>query len=197
MESKQIKDKDRVKNFGEVYTHQREVNAMLDMIKDEIGNINSRVLEPSVGTGNFLIEILKRRLDIIENKCQNNQYKYEYYNFIAISTIYGVDIQEDNILECRQRLFKYFLNNYNYLFVEKVSQNFINSIRYILQENIIHSNTLEGNFFVPEWEFINNNVIRKDYKMLDIIKNPDNNIPIKVYSPIDFRNVFKLQNYKI
>lgn len=192
MESKQIKDKDRVKNFGEVYTHQREVNLMLDMIKDEIGNINSRVLEPSVGTGNFLIEILKRRLDIIENKCQNNQYKYEYYNFIAISTIYGVDIQEDNILECRQRLFKYFLNNYNYLFEEKVSKDFINSIRYVLQENIIHGNTLEGNFIVPEWETINGSVIRKDYKMLDIIKNPDNNTPIKIYKTISFKDIFTL-----
>lgn len=192
MESKQIKDKDRVKNFGEVYTNQREVNAMLDMIKDEIGNINSRVLEPSVGTGNFLIEILKRRLDIIENKCQNNQYKYEYYNFIAISTIYGVDIQEDNILECRQRLFKYFLNNYNYLFDKNVSKDFINSIKCVLDSNIIHGNTLEGNFIVPEWEIVNEDIIKKDYKMSDIINRPDDNNPIKIYDQINFRKIFIL-----
>lgn len=192
MESRQIKDKDRVKNFGEVYTNQREVNAMLDMIKDEISDINRKVLEPSVGTGNFLIEILKRRLDIIEKKYGNNKEEYEYYAFIAISSIYGVDIQEDNIFECRQRLFKCLFNHYNYLFEDNISQDFINSIRYILEGNIIHGNTLDGNFIVPEWNLNDGNVIRKDYKMSDIIKKPDDNIPIKIYNCINFKKIFTL-----
>ena len=58
---KQIKSKKRVADYGEVYTKQREVNAMLDLVSDEASCITSTFLEPACGNGNFVIEILKRR----------------------------------------------------------------------------------------------------------------------------------------
>ena len=60
--SKQIKSKKRVSEHGEVFTNEREVNAMLDLVKDETLRIDSRFLEPACGDGNFLIEILRRKL---------------------------------------------------------------------------------------------------------------------------------------
>ena len=58
--SKQIKSKIRVREFGEVYTSEKEVKAMLNLVKSETGRIESKFLEPACGTGNFLIEVLRR-----------------------------------------------------------------------------------------------------------------------------------------
>jgi type I restriction-modification system DNA methylase subunit len=65
MENKQLKSKQRVANHGEVFTAEREVKAMCDLVKDETERIDSRFLEPSCGDGNFLAEILSRKLDVI------------------------------------------------------------------------------------------------------------------------------------
>ena len=66
--TKQIKSKQRVADHGEVFTREQEVNAMLDLVKDEILRIESRFLEPACGDGNFLIQILKRKLEIVKKK---------------------------------------------------------------------------------------------------------------------------------
>ncbi|MFA7494392.1 MAG: hypothetical protein WCZ43_12885 [Proteiniphilum sp.] len=50
----QIKSKRRVADHGEVFTADREVNAMLDLVKQETERIDSRFLEPACGDGNFL-----------------------------------------------------------------------------------------------------------------------------------------------
>ena len=55
---RQIKSRKRVKAFGEVFTAEREVRAMCDLIPDWSGN----VLEPACGNGNFLVEIARRKL---------------------------------------------------------------------------------------------------------------------------------------
>jgi type I restriction-modification system DNA methylase subunit len=53
------KIKKRVADHGEVFTNQREVNAMLDLVKHETERIDSRFLEPACGNGNFLAEVLE------------------------------------------------------------------------------------------------------------------------------------------
>jgi type I restriction-modification system DNA methylase subunit len=58
---KQVISKKRVTDHGEVLTGRREVNAMLDLVKQETERIESRFLEPACGTGNFLTEILERK----------------------------------------------------------------------------------------------------------------------------------------
>ena len=75
----QVTSKKRVNDHGEVFTAQREVNAMLDLVKQETERIDSRFLEPACGTGNFLVEILKRKLTIVENRYSKNQLEYERY----------------------------------------------------------------------------------------------------------------------
>ena len=103
-----MKSKQRVADHGEVFTAEREVNAMLDLVKQETDRIDSRFLEPGCGTGNFLTEILTRKLAIVEKRYRRNQLDFERYSIIAISSMYGVDILEDNIAECRERLFDIF-----------------------------------------------------------------------------------------
>ena len=70
MEERQIKSRERVAERGEVFTAEREVNAMLDLVKQETERIDSRFLEPACGTGNFLVEILRRKLEVVRRQYQ-------------------------------------------------------------------------------------------------------------------------------
>ncbi len=85
----QVKSKQRVADHGEVFTSQREVNAMLDLVKQETERIESRFLEPACGNGNFLSEILKRKLDVVKGRYGKSQYDFERYAVIAASSING------------------------------------------------------------------------------------------------------------
>ena len=105
-ERQQIKSKKRVEERGEVFTNEREVNAMLDMVKQETERIDSRFLEPACGDGNFLAEVLRRKLDVVGKRYGKSQLEYERYAFVAVSSVYGVDIMQDNVEECRERLFR-------------------------------------------------------------------------------------------
>ncbi len=112
---KQVKSKKRVAEYAEVFTSEREVNAMLDLVKQETERIDSRFLEPACGTGNFLVEILRRKLEVVKNRYKKNQLEYERYAVIAVSSIYGVDLLQDNVEEAQKRLFDIFNEQYTYL----------------------------------------------------------------------------------
>jgi type I restriction-modification system DNA methylase subunit len=105
---KQVVSKKRVADHGEVYTGKREVNAMLDLVKQETERIESRFLEPACGTGNFLTEILERKLCVLESRYSKSPLEYERNAVLAVSSIYGIDILQDNVVECRKRLFAIF-----------------------------------------------------------------------------------------
>lgn len=175
--SKQVKSKQRVKDFGEVYTNEREVNAMLDLVKDEVNRIDSRFLEPSAGNGNFLIKILERKIETVYHNYKNSQSDYERYSFMAISSIYAIDILEDNIKECRTRLFNYLKEQYESLYKENYSYEFLDSIKYILEKNIIWGNTLTGlkmsnpteQIIFSEWTMFDDCIKRKDFVMCDLL----------------------------
>src|SRR5690349_9976848 len=112
----QVVSKERVAEHGEVFTSPREVNAMLDLVKQETERIDSRFLEPACGTGNFLTEVLNRKLQVVEKKYRKSQLEFERNIVSAVSSIYGIDIQEDNVIECRKRLFDMVDEKYTRLF---------------------------------------------------------------------------------
>ena len=93
--ARQVKSKQRVADHGEVFTADREVNAMLDLVKQETERIDSRFLEPACGDGNFLAEILRRKLAVVKRKYGKSPYEYERYAVVAATSIYGVDIMQD------------------------------------------------------------------------------------------------------
>ncbi len=165
----QVKSKKRVADHGEVLTGKREVNAMLDLVKQETERIDSRFLEPACGTGNFLSEILERKLRIVEERYGKSQLDYERYAVLAVSSIYGIDVLEDNIQQCRQRLFGIFDLKYLRLFKNKTNDNCRESIRYILDRNIIHGDALSlktvGDNSKPivfsEWSPVNGSMLKR------------------------------------
>ncbi len=139
----QVKNKKRVADHGEVFTSAREVNAMLDMVKDETERIESRFLEPACGNGNFLAEVLERKLKVVFDNYRKNQLAYERFSILALTSIYGVDILEDNVEECQTRLLAIFSKPYSKLYKNKCKPECFNSAQYILQKNILLGNALD------------------------------------------------------
>ncbi len=108
--TKQIKSRQRVADHGEVFTNPREVNAMLDLVRDESFRLDSRFLEPACGDGNFLIEILRRKLSLLQDL--KSQTEWEFQSLIAVGSCYGIDILPDNAEACRTRLEHYVLSQH-------------------------------------------------------------------------------------
>lgn len=133
--------KKRVADHGEVYTHPREVNAMLDLVKHECENIESTFLEPACGTGNFLIEILRRKLDAVQKRYKK-QDDFEIYALIAAASLYGIELLSDNVRACRARLFAEFDAQYTAKFRKKASNTYRQVIAHLLELNIVHGDAL-------------------------------------------------------
>jgi len=173
-----VKSKQRVKDYGEVLTPPNIVNAMLDLVKQETERIDSRFLEPACGTGNFLIEILKRKLQVVEARYARSQPEYERYAILAVSSIYGIDILEDNAEECRHRLFTVFNEAYTRLFKKKAKEKCRETVQYILKKNIIHGDaltlkTVGANpqpIVFSEWALVNGSFLkRRDFAFHELL----------------------------
>ena len=176
-EELQVKSKERVKDFGEVFTNQREVNAMLDLVKDESYRVDSRFLEPACGNGNFLVTILERKLETVEKEHSANQVDFEKQALVAVSTIYAIDIQEDNCQESRHRMFEIVENSYNKVYPESKDSYFLTAVKYLLDRNIIHGDGLTGlredaegaPIEFSEWTFDYEDLKVKEFAMNDMV----------------------------
>jgi hypothetical protein len=175
--TKQVKSKQRVADHGEVFTAEREVKAMCDLVKDETERIDSRFLEPACGDGNFLAEILARKLDVVKKKYRRSAYDWERNSLLALGSMYGVDILADNCEACRARLFEIWNKEYKSVCKKECNDDTRAAARFILSRNIICGNALSyhcvdenGNdtnepIVFSEWTFPRNDafIYRKDY----------------------------------
>lgn len=173
----QTKSRQRVADHGEVFTSEREVNAMLDLVKHETERIDSRFLEPACGTGNFLAEILRRKLKVVKERYKKSKSDYDKYSIVALSSIYGVDLLKDNIEECQERLFIIFRTEYKKNTKEEMDSDYEKVVRYILSKNILHGDALtmltidNEPIIFPEWSLISGDMIkRRDFKFDDLLK---------------------------
>lgn len=172
---KQVVSKKRVADHGEVFTAEREVNAMLDLVKNETLRIDSRFLEPACGTGNFVIEILRRKLAVVGERYSKNQSEYEKYALLAVSSIYGIDILADSLEVCRERLYSHFCDEYKSLFKEKISEDILKSAKFLLSRNIVQGDALtmklvgsETGISFVEWSLIKDQFKGLEYRYSDI-----------------------------
>ncbi|MBR5921908.1 MAG: SAM-dependent DNA methyltransferase [Bacteroidales bacterium] len=138
--TKQIKSRQRVADHGEVFTNPREVNAILDLVRDESFRLDSRFLEPACGDGNFLIEILRRKLSLLQDL--KSPTDWEFQSLIAVGSCYGIDILPDNAEACRTRLETYVLSQHPASERLPVDSPYLLSLRYMLQKNIVCGDAL-------------------------------------------------------
>ena len=183
MVKSQTKSKERVRERGEVFTAEREVKAMCDLVKDETERIDSRFLEPACGDGNFLAEILTRKLEVVKRKYKKSTLDYEKNAVLAISSVYGVDIMQDNVLACRDRLFKLWDNEYKAVCKKDCNDQTREAVKFILSKNIVCGNALtlnkvdeNGNetdepSVFSEWAFITGfQMQRQDYTFAHLLE---------------------------
>ncbi len=190
---KQVVSKKRVADHGEVFTSQREVNAMLDLVKPETERIDSRFLEPACGTGNFLTEILNRKLEAIQ-KYRRSQLEYEKYLVTVVSSIYGIDILEDNVIECRRRLFEIVNQKYTTLFKSKARNEVRKTVQFILDRNIIHGDALTLKtadetqpITFSEWSFHGSMIKRRDFTFSSLLPEQQTKKP-DMFSPSSLKS---------
>lgn len=185
-ETSQIKSKERVAQRGEVFTAEREVNAMCDLVKDECLRPDSRFLEPACGDGNFLSVILKRKLTELRRKYKQSPRDYERLAMVAIGSLYGVDIMSDNVEACRRRLFSIWDEAYTAHCKADASDEAREAARFIISRNIITGNALtlmcvdeQGHdtpapIIFSEWTLIGGTQMqRSDYTMADLLLHND------------------------
>jgi hypothetical protein len=227
MAETQVKTKSRVADYGEVYTAPREVNAMLDLVKQETERIESRFLEPACGNGNFLIEVLTRKLAKIagrygKSRCGSSRLEYERYAVSAVASLYGIDILEDNVLECRSRLYNYFAAQYIDHFGLFPNDDLPSTVKYILNRNIVWgdaltlqsvggaSNGIGRPIVFSEWALLMDGMVkRRDFSFSELLYQSENNSmplfsdsgedvfipePEREFPPVHYLKIWEMEN---
>lgn len=133
-----VKSKQRVADHGEVFTPPWLVEAMLDLVKGETERIDARFLEPACGSGNFLVEVLRRKLAAVELKYGKSDFERRHYALLALMCIYGIELLADNIAECRANLLEILTE---YLTLDE-TDDLHRAAAHVLAKNLVHGDAL-------------------------------------------------------
>jgi len=166
-----IKSKKRVADHGEVFTPEWMVDAMLDLVKEESERIDSRFLEPACGSGNFLVKMLKRKLCAVELKFGKSEFEKRQYALLALMCAYGIELLEDNIIECRANMLEVLAD---YLRIDD-ADDLYGAASHVLSLNLIQGDALlmKGADGAPitfsEWGYLGKGKFqRRDFR-LDVL----------------------------
>lgn len=166
-----VKSKKRVADHGEVFTPAWLVEEMLDLVKDESERIDSRVLEPACGSGNFLVPVLMRKLATVQVRHGRSDFETRHYALFALMCTYGIELLQDNAQECRANLadvFKSFIGASD-------GDEWGRAARAVLAVNIVQGDALtmttpDGNpIAFPEWAYLGKGKFqRRDFRYDDL-----------------------------
>jgi len=172
LDMEHVKSRQRVVDHGEVFTPAWMVEAMLDLVKNESERIDSRFLEPACGSGNFLIQVLKRKLAAVESKYRKNDFEKKHHALLGLMCIYGIELLEDNTQECRQNLLDIFSE---YINVDKENE-WYKAAQLVLSINIIRGDALsmtdpQGEALTfPEWGYLGKGSFqRRDFRYDNLV----------------------------
>ena len=202
-----VKSRQRVSDHGEVFTPSWMVEDMLNLVQSETERIDSRFLEPACGSGNFLKNVLTRKLKIVKDKYGKSEFEKRHNSLFALMCIYGIELLKDNVEECRTVLLLQFVN---FLQIEK-SDVFAQAAEIVLQSNIIQGDALtltttEGKpIEFPEWGYLGNGKFqRRDFRydaltqragisgtLFEILEEHELFIPTKSYPQMTVEELVK------
>lgn len=133
-----VKSKQRVADHGEVFTPSWMVEDMLDLVKAESERIDSRVLEPACGSGNFLVPALSRKFATVQARHGRSEFEKRHYALLALMCVYGIELLEDNAEECRENLAEFF----NAFLGIDAADEWATAARVVLAVNIVRGDAL-------------------------------------------------------
>jgi hypothetical protein len=166
-----LKSKQRVADHGEVFTPPWMVEAMLDLVKDETERIDSRFLEPACGSGNFLVQVLWRKLAAVELKFGKSNFEKRHFALLAVMCTYGIELLPDNIAECRANMLEVLAG---YLNIDE-SDDLYRAASYVLSQNLVHGDALtmrthEGQpITFAEWGYLGKGKFQRRNFRLDVL----------------------------
>lgn len=166
-----VKSKQRVADHGEVFTPAWMVEAMLDLVKEETERIDSRFLEPACGSGNFIVRIMQRKLAAVEFKYGKSDFERRHYALLALMCVYGVELLQDNIAECRSNMLRVFAEYRNLDDADELYR----AASYVLSQNLVHGDALtmrttDGQpITFAEWGYLGKGKYqRRDFRFVDL-----------------------------
>ena len=166
-----VKSKQRVSDHGEVFTPRWLIEHMLDLVNDESARIDSRILEPACGSGNFLVPVLARKLATVQSRHGKNDFEKRHYALFALMCAYGIELLDDNAQECRDNLAAVFNA---YLGIEDGDE-CARAALVVLDANIIHGDALKMKvpngrpIIFPEWAYLGKGRYkRRDFQYSDL-----------------------------
>lgn len=169
-----VRSKHRVAEHGEVFTPAWMVEAMLDLVKDETERIDSRFLEPACGSGNFLVEIVRRKLAAVEIKYGRSDFERRHYALLALMCVYGIELLADNIAECRANVLEIFAD---YLNLDE-SHELYWAASYVLSQNLVHGDALsmrthdDQPITFAEWGYLGKGKFqRRDFRLATLTQS--------------------------
>jgi hypothetical protein len=207
-----VKSKQRVADHGEVFTPAWMVEAMLDLVKDETERIDSRFLEPACGSGNFIVQILKRKLAVVELKFGKSDFERQHYALYGLMCIYGIELLVDNIAECRSNVLEVFAE---YLKLDE-ADDLYRAATHVLSTNLVYGDALtmratDGQpITFAEWGYLGKGKFqRRDFRF-DVLTGSSKYseagslfadlgrheifTPVKTYPPMTVRELAALQD---
>lgn len=159
-----VKSTERVRDLGEVFTPAETVQAMLDLLPEEMWatHPSPTFLEPSCGDGNFIVAILDRKLDRVADEWNagklaagEDRDALQFHALQALSSIYAIDISVDNIvggtpgheIGARDRLLTHLSSWYATTATGRLAHNslFLRAAKWIVEHNIQVANMLPTN----------------------------------------------------
>jgi hypothetical protein len=166
-----IKSKQRIADHGEVFTPAWMVEAMLDLVKGETERIDSRFLESACGSGNFLVQILQRKLAAVELKYAKSDFEKRHYALLALMCTYGIELLADNIAECRANMLEILAEYLNL----NESDDLYRAASYVLSQNLVHGDALnmrdsDGRpITFAEWGYLGKGKFqRRDFRLVTL-----------------------------
>ncbi|MCX0277265.1 SAM-dependent methyltransferase [Nocardia zapadnayensis] len=166
-----VRTKQRVADHGEVFTPAWMVEDMLDLVKHESERIDSRVLEPACGSGNFLVPVLARKLVTVQLRHGKSEFEKRHYALFALMCTYGIELLVDNAEECRHNLAEVFNT---FLSISNDDQ-WARAARAVLSVNIVQGDALTMTvpsgkpITFPEWGYLGKGKFqRRDFRYDDL-----------------------------
>lgn len=165
-----MRSSERAQELGEVFTNEREVRAMLDLVPDMFSTLDSTFLEPACGHGNFLVEILARKIGILDqSNFETDSGDLEFSLLRALASIYGIDISQENVEEARQRLLE-MVHAAHVLAGGKPNKSFDRAVKSLLETNVVQGDSLNEASKILFTQYIpvhGNNFERKPFFLED------------------------------
>jgi hypothetical protein len=166
-----VKSKKRVEDHGEVFTPSWLVDRMIGLVKDESERIDSRFLEPACGSGNFLTQVLETKLRVASDRYKKSEFEHQNHALLSLMSIYGIELLEDNVYECRQNMLDVFSEKLKL----ETDSDLYRAGHKVLEANIVHGDALSMQtssgkpIAFAEWGYLGRGKFQRRDFLLDVM----------------------------